>query len=352
MKIQNAFVAGLLGGLGVLVAIVIGAAVTNLATILTYIGGAIFLALGIDPAVSFLQRHKLPRPLAIVVVLVVVLGVFAGLIFAIIPVLSDQIGNLIGQIPNITDAFQNGQIAKWWDSTIPWVAYNDVLTNVQSFITKNVTSITGGVFQTITTIGSGVFGIVIVMILTLYFVASLSSIKRGLYQLVPASRREGFIDITEQISKAVGRYVIGQLSLGLFNGILSFIFLLILSLTLGVKYYALLAFVAFLFSLVPLVCTLIGSIIITLSAWIFSDFSLPVVIISAIYYLVYMQVEAYVLSPRIMTQAVSVPGVVVVIAALAGGTLLGVLGALVAIPAAAAILLIVQQVVIPRQNSL
>lgn len=352
MKIHNAFRLGLFGGLGVLVAIVIGAAVTSLATILTYVGAALFLSLGIDPAVSFLQRHRFPRPAAILTVLVVVLGVVAGLVFALIPVLSDQVGNLIKQIPTITEAFQNGQIEKWWNTTIPWIQYNDVLTQVQDFVTKNVSSITGGVLQTVTTIAAGTFGVIIVAILTLYFVASLSTIKRGIYQFVPASKRERFIDIAEQISKAVGRYVIGQLALGLCNGVLSFIFLFILSITLGVKYYALLAFIAFLFSLVPLVGTVTGSVIITFSAWLFSGFSLPVLIACAIYYLVYMQLEAYVLSPNIMNRAVRVPGVVVVIAALAGGTLLGILGALIAIPVAAAILLIVQQVIVPRQNAL
>lgn len=352
MKIHNAFRLGLFGGLGVLVAIVIGAAVTSLATILTYVGAALFLSLGIDPAVSFLQRHRFPRPAAILTVLVVVLGVVAGLVFALIPVLSDQVGNLIKQIPTITEAFQNGQIEKWWNTTIPWIQYKDVLTQVQDYVTKNVSSITGGVLQTVTTIAAGTFGVIIVAILTLYFVASLSTIKRGIYQFVPATRRERFIDIAEQISKAVGRYVIGQVALGLCNGVLSFVFLFILSITLGVKYYALLAFIAFLFSLVPLVGTVTGSVIITLSAWLFSGFSLPVLIACAIYYLIYMQLEAYVLSPNIMNRAVKVPGVVVVIAALAGGTLLGILGALIAIPVAAAILLIVQQVIVPRQNAL
>ena len=352
MKIQNAFRLGLFGGLGVLVAIVIGGAITSLATILTYVGAALFLSLGIDPAVSFLQRHKFPRAAAIATVLVVVLGVVAGLVFALIPVLSDQISNLIKQIPTITDAFNNGQIEKWWNQTFPWLQYSDVLSNVQGFVTKNVSSITGGVLQTVVTIGSGAFGVIIVAILTLYFVGSLASIKRGLYQFVPATKREKFIDIAEQISKAVGRYVIGQISLGLCNGILSFIFLLIMSLTTGVKYYALLAFIAFLFSLIPLVGTLVGSIIITLSAWLFSDFNLVTLVVCAIYYLVYMQIEAYVLSPNIMNRAVKVPGVVVVIAALIGGTLLGILGALIAVPVAAAILLIVKQVIVPRQNAL
>jgi predicted PurR-regulated permease PerM len=78
----------------------------------------------------------------------------------------------------------------------------------------------------------------------------------------------------------------------------------------------------------------------------------PTAIAAAVYYLIYMQVEAYVLSPNIMNRAVSVPGSIVVIAALAGGSLLGVLGALIAIPVAAAALMIIKQVVIPRQNEL
>ena len=73
---------------------------------------------------------------------------------------------------------------------------------------------------------------------------------------------------------------------------------------------------------------------------------------AAIYYLIYMQLEAYVLSPRIMNRAVAVPGALVVIAAVAGGTLGGVLGALVAIPVAASLIIIIQKVVFPRQDAM
>lgn len=80
---------------------------------------------------------------------------------------------------------------------------------------------------------------------------------------------------------------------------------------------------------------------------------LPATALAAgIYYLIYMQIEAYVISPRIMSRAVSVPGAVVVVAALAGGSLLGLLGALIAIPVAASILIIYRQVLIPRMNDL
>lgn len=352
MKIQNAFRLGLFGGLGVLVAIVIGSGLATLATIITYVGAALFLALGIDPAVSFLQRHRFPRWAAILTVLAVILAVFAGLVLAVIPVIIDQVNTLIASIPHIVNALTtDNAVQKWWNHTLPWLPFDDVVTNVQGFFTKNIATITGGVFSTVFTIASGAFGILIVLILTLYFVASLSSIKRGLYQLVPATKREKFIDIAEQISKSVGRFVLGQGALGLTNGILSFIFFTVM-LLIGVnyKYYALFAFIAFLFSLIPLVGTITGSTIICLLVLLFNGW--PDVIWPILYYLAYMQVEAYLISPNIMNRAVKVPGAVVVIAALAGGTLLGVLGALVAIPVAAAVLLIIKQVVVPRQNEL
>jgi predicted PurR-regulated permease PerM len=353
VKIQNPFRLGLFGGLGVLVAVAIGATVGSLATILTYIGAALFLALGLDPLVSWLEKHKFPRPLAIVTVLVAVLGVFVGLVFAIIPVITEQVNKAIKAVPGLINGFQDGTIAENIQNALPWVNVKDVVDGINEwFKTLDFTSIGGGVLTVAGGIATGVTGAVVVLILTIYFVASLTSLKRGLYQLVPASKRPKFIDLAEQVAAAVGRYVIGQGSLALVNGVLSFIVLtLILPLFgLPISYSALLAFIAFLGSLIPLVGTVSGAAIITLLVLVFNG--APSVIVVAIYYLVYMQVEAYFLNPRIMAQAVKVPGAIVVIAALAGGTLLGILGALIAIPVAAAILLIINQVVVPRQNDL
>ena len=106
MRIQNAFRFGLLGGLGVLVALGIGAALGTLTTILTYIGAALFLALGLDPAVSWLERHKFPRWSAILTVIAGVLAVFAGLVFAVVPVIVDQTQNLIGGITPLVESIQ------------------------------------------------------------------------------------------------------------------------------------------------------------------------------------------------------------------------------------------------------
>jgi predicted PurR-regulated permease PerM len=349
LKIHNAFRLGLFGGLGVIIAVAIGTAVGELATILTYVGAALFIALGLDPLVSFLEKHKWPRGLAILTVLAGVLGAFTGLVFAIIPVVTDQISLLVEQLQTIVPTIFTPTFQDDVQDTFPWLDLDEVLRQVNNFLADlDVLSIGGGVLAAGISIANGVFGAVIVMILTLYFVSSLATIKRGLYQLVPASKRAKFVDIAEQVSDSVGRFVMGQGALALVNGILSF---LVLTFAFHVKYAVLLAFIALLGSLIPLVGTLSASVIIALSVLLFQGPGWQVVAV-AIYYLVYMQVEAYVINPRIMNSAVQVPGVVVVIAALAGGTLLGVLGALVAIPIAASILLIMKQVVIPRQNAL
>ncbi|WP_022881080.1 AI-2E family transporter [Gryllotalpicola ginsengisoli] len=346
MKIQNAFRLGLVGTLGVGLGILILTSIVALSTIITYLGAALFIALGIEPLIGFLERRGVPRWAAIVIVFVVILGVAAGVVLAIVPVLVEQGAALVTAV---SDFVNNGTYNDWYswlqNQFEPGVVDNAVA-QLWSELQKNLGTITGGVLQAGIGLVSGVFGALIVLILTIYFAASMRSMKRGAYALVPASKRRRFIDIAEQVTDSVGKYVIGQVSLALVNGVLSGIFLSIIR----APYPMLLAVIAMLFSLVPLVGTLTGSSIIVLLTLLLG--SPLTALVAAIYYLVYMQVEAYVLSPRIMNRAVSVPGALVVVAALAGGSLLGVLGAVIAIPFAASVLLIVRQVVIPRQNEL
>lgn len=356
MKIQNAFRVGLVGTLGVGVGLLILMSIASLSTILTYVGAALFLALGLEPTIAWLERRGMPRWGAILAVMAGVAAVVTALLFAVIPIVVEQVGQLVDRVPllianlnsqdgvnetldAVQDQFPLLNVQAIWDS---------VSGGVVDFVSDpdKISELAGGVWQVAVALGSGLFAVIIVVILTLYFTASLGAMKRGVYQLVPASRRERFADLTEQISQSVGRYVIGQVSLAAINGIASFVFLSIIQ----APFSAVLAFVAFVFSLVPLVGTLTGSVIIVLVCLIPGLGSPLTALVAAVYYIVYMQVEAYVLSPRIMNRAVKVPGALVVIAALAGGQLLGILGALIAIPVAAAALLIVKQVIVPRQN--
>ncbi|MFS0851991.1 AI-2E family transporter [Microbacterium sp. 179-I 3D4 NHS] len=339
----NPFMFGLLGALGVLVALAIGGMVDQLATVFVYIGVAIFLALGLDPIVRLIER-KLPRAAAVAIVVAIVLLAFAGILLSIVPILVEQITNLIDDGPEmIADIMASAwfqDLSNQFGST-----FEDAASSVLTFLQDpgNLADIGGGVFAVGAGIAGGVTGGIIVLILTLYFMASLRSMKAVAARFVPAYQRETFSELLQDISGAVGRYVMGQASLALINGVLSLIFLTII----GAPVPALLALIAFIGSMIPLVGTLAASIINALICLIVS----PITALIAIgYYLVYMQIEAYVLSPRIMSKAVAVPGALVVIAAVAGGALGGVLGALVAIPVAASVIIIVQKVVFPAQD--
>lgn len=346
MKIQNAFRVGLIGTLGVGLGVLILTSIVSLSTILTYIGAALFLALGLEPIIAFLERRRVARWAAILIVLVVTLALLSLLLWAIIPIIVSQSTALVKQITLFVEKGTYQEWYEWLQKQFPAINFDQTLQQVWAYVQHSAGSIGAGLLTVGLGIISGFFGALIVIILTIYFTSSLPNIKRAAYELVPASKRSRFADIAEQITESVGKYVMGQVGLALVNGILSAVFLTII----GAPFPILLAVIAFLFSLIPLVGTLSGSVVIVLLSLLLA--SPLTALVAAIYYVIYMQLEAYVLSPRIMNRAVSVPGAVVVIAALAGGSLLGILGALIAIPVAASILLIIKQVVIPRQNEL
>src|SRR5690606_14490207 len=190
---------------------------------------------------------------------------------------------------------------------------------------------------------SGIFLFVTTLTVTLYFLPTRPRMKQAAYAAVPASRRTRMVSLSEEIMRRVGAYAAGQGLVATINGLCSFI---VMSLV-GIPYPAVLAVLVGLLGLIPMVGATIGAVLVVLIA--FLDEPRNAVIIG-IYYLVYQQVENYVIVPRIMTSTVSVPGAVTIVAALAGGTLLGVLGALLAIPVAAGLLLIYEEVLLPRQS--
>jgi len=346
MKVHNPFRVAFVATLGVGLGLLLITSIQTLSTILLYVGTALFLSLGLDPIISWLEKRRLPRWAAVLVTILAVLLAFAGIVLMILPILVTQVGQLIKAVTDLVgrEGFWT-DVENWVTGTFPNLQLDVVLQQVQQWALENAGTITGSVLGFGIAFFAGLTGAFIVLILTIYFTAATPALKRSVYQLVPASKRPRFIDLGEQITDSVGYYVIGQLSLGVINGILSAIFLTII----GAPFPAVLAVVAFFFSLIPLVGTLTGSTLIVLACFI-PPGSPTTALIAGIYYLIYMQIEAYVISPRIMNRAVSIPGAVVVIAALAGGSLLGLLGALIAIPVAASILIIYRQVVIPRQN--
>ncbi|MGO3893131.1 AI-2E family transporter [Brevibacterium aurantiacum] len=346
LTLNSAFRVGFTGTLGVGLAIGLIAALQSVATVFIYIGLALFLALGLEPIVLWLVERKLPRSLAVVLVVLAFIGIVAGAVLLIAPAVISQIQQFIGDLPEIVaDLAATGWVADLEQRFTGAVDLDRIFNNIGDWVAdpKNVVSLGGGVVS----IGAGILsflaGVVIVVILTIYFAVTMPTIKSAMLSLVAASSRPTVESVTEEVTRSIGRYVLGQVSLGIVNGVCSAIFLTII----GAPLPALLAFIAFLASLIPLVGPITGAIIITGSCLMVSP-GLGIAV--GIYYLVYMQVEAYLLSPRIMKTAVNVPGALVIIAAIAGGTLGGVLGAVVAVPVAASGMIIIRKVVVPAQD--
>ncbi|MDO4240994.1 MAG: AI-2E family transporter [Microbacteriaceae bacterium] len=347
IRLISLFQLGFVTTLGVLAALLFGNLIAQASAVLTYIGGALFIALGLDPAVRFMEKRGVRRGLAIAIVYLGLFGVFAAVLAFIIPIVVHQITQLIESAPGM---FYDMSRQPWYqdlvESTRHFVDLDRMLDDGRKFVSDphNITTVAGGVLQAGVGILNGFAAFIVVLILSLYFLASMRSLKYGFYMLVPKSKRARVIDITEQVTESVGGYVSGQVFIALLNSTLGFIMMSII----GVPFAAVVAVVVFLFALIPLIGALAATVLVVLVAL----FASPgTALIAGIYYLIYMQIEAYIITPRVMNRVVSVPGAFVVIGALTGGTLLGIMGALVAIPVTASILMIVKQVWVPRQDN-
>jgi predicted PurR-regulated permease PerM len=335
---------GFITTLGVLLALVLGAAVGSLGYALTLIFFALFVSIGLYPIVLRLERHKFSRAGAVLTVMggfVVIVGL---LLWLLIPVIVQQFQLLFDYLPIGLDAVGRQE---WFDSIND--SFGGALTPLieqlrTAAADPNVwLAISGGALQIGAGIINGVFGTIFVLALTLYFVATFDSMKQGLYSLVPASRREGFAAIAEEIFESVGKYLSGMFILATMNGAFTFLLLTIV----GVPFAAILGALAVPITFIPVVGSVVNAGIIT----VVSLFTSPqAALIVLVVMLVYMQVEAYYMTPRIVGKAISIPGSLVLIGAMVGATLLGLLGALVACPVTASILLITKKVVIPAQN--
>ncbi len=343
-RLTGGFQIGLTAGLGVMTAILLATAVSQLATVITYVVFALLLALGLNPLVKLLQKIKFPKILAITVVVLGFFGSLALLISLALPMAVEEAAIFIQQVPTLISNFFALDLISQWDTRLGGSLTNagDGLIDFVSN-SANWPTLLGGVFEVGLGVVSTTFGVILVGILTLYFMASLDQIRDYLGKLVSNSKRESFFSISDQISTSVGRWVIGQLSIALIHAAVVFTFLSIVQ----APFVLLLTFIAFLFALIPLVGPVIAFVLIT-SFSLLAGFETAIAV--AIFYLIYLQIDAYLIAPRIMKKAVSIPSAAVVIAALAGGTLMGVLGALIAIPIAASVLLIIREVWMPKQE--
>ena len=344
-RLDSPFGVGFLLTLGGLAAVLLGIALTNIATVIIYIALAMFAALGLDPVLKWFERHNVKRAWAIVIVFLTFGVIGVGLIWLVVPTLIEQVSSFITGIPATIANFETTDTYAWLEGFFG-PGLTTLVNELESFITNpaNIAAISGGLLKIGAGIATAISGGLIVVVLTLYFVASLPAIKESLMQFAPARNRPKVRTMTNEITDSIGSYLMGMVVLAFFNSIVAFL----LHFFLGLPYPLLMGVLAFSITIIPLV----GPVLYWIFASVLALFSSPLsALIFAIAYLIYIQIEAYVITPRVMSKAISIPGSLVVIGALIGGTLLGLIGALVAVPVTASILLIIKQVFIPKQDA-
>ena len=328
------FYLGFVGALGVACAFALSYIVVAVGQILVLIGLAFFLAVGLDPAVKWLYHRGLPRQGGVAVILLAAFGLFALFLAFAVPLAVTQASHLARDIPSYLNSLKNHH------TTIGKLNFKyHIVSRLQKLLKGN-----GSSFKTVLGGGKVVVDLVgavfLVVVLSVYMLVDLPRVKRGIYQLAPRSRRARMVLLTDEIIDRVGGYVLGDL----FTSFIAGAGTLLWALVLGIPYAVFLGLLVALLDLIPIVGSTIGGLIVSLVAL---TVSVPLAIATAIFYLLYRFLEDYLLAPRVMARTVAVPGLVTVIATIVGGALLGIIGALVAIPIAAALKLILDQVAAP-----
>ena len=340
LRRSNPFVFGFFAALGVLVAWGLWNALGQAKSVLILLLVSMFIAVGLNPLVEWFMRRGLRRGLSVGVVFLLMLLAVTGVGFAIVPVVTDQVNSLIRNAPEWLDLLQKSNSLKELNNRYHYIQ------KAQEYIQDPALAqrAFGGILGVGRVVAGALFNTFTIMILTLYFLASLPSVKRAAYSLVPATRRNRVSILGDEVLTRVGGYVSGQFMVALCAGVCMFVFLEIV----GLREYAVaLAIVVMFCDFIPMVGGLIGVVVVSLIGF---TAGLWIGVACLIYGIIYQQIENYVVAPRIMRRAVDIPGAVTVIAALLGGALLGVVGALLAIPSAAAILLIIREVWVRKAN--
>lgn len=334
------FMRGFVGGLGVLVALIIALALQEAQDALILVLIAAVLAMGMDPLVAALVRRGVRRGRAVAGLAVALVLLLGAIVFVIGDALRTQVERFIDDAPKLVDDLRRNRTIAHLDAKYHVLAQ---LEHKLSSAELGKTAI-GGLFDVGLSVLNAFTSAVIVFVLAVYFLADLPRIKRGCYSLAPASRRARVAKLGDEILRRVGGYVVGATLCALIAGTVTFVLLL----SVGLGEFALpLALMVALLDLVPLVGAIIGASVVTLVGF---ATSLPVGIACLAVYLVYEPLEGYVIYPRLMRSSVRVPEYVTIVAVLLGGAIGGIVGALLALPFAAAALLLVQEVWIRRQD--
>jgi predicted PurR-regulated permease PerM len=312
-------------------AVVIGVRVlATLQNVLLIIIAAFVISLGMQPMLSNLERRGMRRGTGMAMIVLVGLAVMASLAAAIIPTVVEQAVKALELVPELVADLEDRS---------PVIA--DLLAQVP--IPGAGEAVAGGqALELLGSVAQGIFNTITLLLLVPYFAVSFPAIKSWVFRLLRRDHREDFIYMINQSTELTSNYILGNLSISLIAGVVSFLGFS----AIGLPYALALAAWVALTDLIPGFGALIGAVPVLIVAGLTGgqEFLWAFVLLMA-----YQQIENYVLAPRVMKRAVDLSPPLVIVALLIGGTLAGIVGALLALPVAALIKILASEFLIRRR---
>jgi predicted PurR-regulated permease PerM len=336
---RSAFHMGFFGGFGVLIAYVSYLVLDTIRDTLILIAIAMLLAIGLDPLVNMITKRGMRRGSGVALVFLGLLVVIGAAIYAIIPPIVNEVGSFAASIPDLVNNLQNNESIRDLDTRF------GILNAIRN---SNIVQTLGsgaatGLLTATATVAAIFVDLLIILVLTLYLLSGFPKIKAAAYRLVPASRRMRVTDLGDRVLKQMGGYLSGATIIAIQAGLVAGVFAAIV----GLPYPWAIGLAAAVLDFIPVVGPIMVGVGMTLIGF---TQGLAIGIIAGVFYLAQHMFEAYWLYPRVMRRTVDISTGAVVVAILIGAALLGVTGAILAVPVAAAIMLIVREVIMPMQE--
>jgi predicted PurR-regulated permease PerM len=326
---------GFFRALGAVAAVAAAAAVYSVRELLLRVMVALFLAVSLDPAVRWLESRRLRRGVAVALIFSVFVLILAAFLLSVIPPLANQVTELVHNLPDYLASLQQ-RSARFRDLDQRY----DLSSRLEGVVAQLPGRLTGGVLGLTGQVFGALIYFLTVVVFTVYFLLDLPRLRKGVVRVFTVDRRERYAAVVEIMVTKVGDYMIGRLIIAFVGGLIAFIGLELFH----VPYPLPLAILIGLLDLIPLIGHPMGAAVgvavalITKGLW-------PTTVLLVVFFLVYQQAENYLIAPRILRHSVDISAVAVLLAALIGATVLGIVGALVAIPIAAAVkVVLVQQI--------
>lgn len=314
--------------------------------IILIVAVAFLLSAALMPTVQWLEKRRVPRALSVIVIYVIALSLLVVFLSSFVPTLGRELLTLGRNFGDLVLGLTRGEIQVSWlkpgldpiREYLTTVDLNSLFVDFEQYLVdagKQLTGLAGNAVAGLVTFSNGVLNLLLVLVLSFYFVVDQEAIHRFIVKLFPKNYEDYLLAKNAAIQTKIGYWLQGQLMLMLAVGAITYITLLIL----GVEYALIIAVVAGVMELLPVIGPLVAFVV---AVPLVANQSIVLVLGVGIAFFVIQQLENNVLVPMIMKKAVGLNAIVVLLSMLIGFQFLGVLGVIIAVPVASTIKILLE----------